>query len=99
MGNKEILTAEDNIITQNMLRTLSLAGYQIFTASHGKEAIDLARKKIPNLIILDIMMPEMDGGEVTEREEKVQTKKDATSFISKPYTRDKLLNEVKKHFN
>jgi CheY-like chemotaxis protein len=122
MGNREILIAEDNIVTQNMLRTtLSNAGYHVFTASNGKEAVDLARKKIPGLIILDIIMPEMDGGEVaeilkndpvtkdipiiflsslvTEREEKVQTKKDVTSFISKPYSRDKLLNEVKKHFN
>ncbi len=122
MGNNRILIVEDNIITQNMLRTtLSNAGYHVFTASNGKEAVDLARKKIPGLIILDIMMPEMDGGEVaeilrgnpetkdipiiflsslvTEREEKVRTKKDVTSFISKPYNREKLLNEVKKHFN
>jgi two-component system sensor histidine kinase/response regulator len=122
MGNKEILIAEDDIVTQNMLRTtLSNAGYRVFAASNGKEAVDLARKKLPSLIILDIMMPEMDGGEVaeilrgdpktkdipiiflssliTESEEKVRTKKDVTSFISKPYIRDKLLNEVKKHFD
>jgi CheY-like chemotaxis protein len=122
MGNKEILIAEDDIVTQNMLRTtLSNAGYRVFAASNGKEAVDLARKKLPSLIILDIMMPEIDGGEVaeilrgdtktkdipiiflssliTESEEKVRTKKDVTSFISKPYIRDKLLNEVKKHFD
>jgi len=122
MANKEILIAEDDIVTQNMLRTtLSNAGYHVFAASNGKEAVDLARKKLPGLIVLDIIMPEMDGGEVaeilrddpktkdipiiflsslvTESEEKYRTKKDVTSFISKPYIREKLLNEVKKHFD
>ena len=38
-------------------------GYETFSATNGKEAIDLARKEKPDLIILDIMMPEMDGME------------------------------------
>jgi two-component system, OmpR family, alkaline phosphatase synthesis response regulator PhoP len=36
-------------------------GYSLFTASNGKDAIKIALKEIPHLIILDIMMPEMDG--------------------------------------
>ncbi|MDB4292102.1 response regulator transcription factor [Maribacter sp.] len=45
---------------------LSAAGYQIFTAQNGVEGIAKAKKKMPHLILLDVMMPEMDGIEACE---------------------------------
>jgi two-component system alkaline phosphatase synthesis response regulator PhoP len=45
---------------------LSQEGYQILTAANGKEAVVKARKELPHLIIMDVMMPEMDGMEATE---------------------------------
>ena len=45
---------------------LSQEGYTIFTASNGKEAIAKAQKELPDLIIMDVMMPEMDGMEACE---------------------------------
>ena len=45
---------------------LSQEGYQILKASNGVEAIAKAKKEIPHLIIMDVMMPEMDGMEATE---------------------------------
>ena len=42
-------------------------GYQVFSAENGKEALKLADQHLPNLIILDLMMPIMDGIEVCER--------------------------------
>jgi two-component system alkaline phosphatase synthesis response regulator PhoP len=45
---------------------LSQEGYQISTASNGKEAVAKAKKERPHLIIIDVMMPEMDGMEATE---------------------------------
>lgn len=50
---------------------LSQEGYQIFTASNGKEAIIKAKKELPQLIILDVMMPEMDGIEACENIRKI----------------------------
>src|SRR5690606_37373822 len=41
--------------------------FQVYTASNGKDGIDLAIKENPDLIILDIMMPEMDGIEVCRK--------------------------------
>jgi two-component system alkaline phosphatase synthesis response regulator PhoP len=41
-------------------------GYQIVTAVNGKDAIVKAKKRTPDLIIMDVMMPEMDGMEVCE---------------------------------
>ena len=50
---------------------LSQEGYQISTASNGKEAIAKAKKELPQLIILDVMMPEMDGIEACENIRKI----------------------------
>jgi CheY-like chemotaxis protein len=119
MNKKEILVVDDDIIAQNMLRTtLSGAGYSVVTASNGMEGIKLATERLPNLIVLDIMMPDIDGGEVaeilrkdpktvnipiiflsslvSEEEEKTGGKKGIVSFLSKPYNREKLLNEVRR---
>ncbi|MEI2422741.1 response regulator, partial [Arthrospira platensis SPKY2] len=46
-------------------------GYQVLTASNGKEAIQVAKKELPHLIILDVMMPEMDGMEACEHIRKM----------------------------
>ncbi len=60
--NKTILVAEDE---QAMLRTLSQkienAGYKVLGASDGEEAINLAMEHKPNLVLLDILMPKIDG--------------------------------------
>ena len=67
MKTNEILVVDDDIISQNMLRTtLSGAGYSVIMAFTGMEAIKLARERLPNLVVLDIMMPDIDGGEVAE---------------------------------
>ncbi len=50
------------IIRYNLLQE----GYQVFSASNGLEAIGVAKKENPHLIILDIMMPEMDGIEACQ---------------------------------
>ena len=50
---------------------LSQEGYQIITASNGKEAIAKAKKEHPQLIIMDVMMPEMDGMEACENIRKI----------------------------
>jgi two-component system alkaline phosphatase synthesis response regulator PhoP len=50
---------------------LSQEGYQISTASNGREAIAKAKKELPQLIILDVMMPEMDGIEACENIRKI----------------------------
>jgi two-component system alkaline phosphatase synthesis response regulator PhoP len=46
---------------------LSTEGYQVFTAENGVEAISQAKKHKPHLIVLDVMMPEMDGIEACEK--------------------------------
>ena len=46
---------------------LSAEGYEVFTAKNGVEGVAKAKKKMPHLIIMDVMMPEMDGIEAVEQ--------------------------------
>lgn len=69
MKKKEIrilLVDDEPDILEIVGYNLSQEGYQIFTATNGKEAIIQAKKNLPQLIIMDVMMPEMDGMEACE---------------------------------
>lgn len=59
---KTILLIEDNLdVRENTAEILELANYKVITAENGKKGIELAKTNIPDLIICDIMMPELDG--------------------------------------
>ncbi len=59
---KKILLIEDNLeIRENTSEILSLANYHVLTAENGKVGVDIAQRETPDLIICDIMMPELDG--------------------------------------
>ncbi len=59
---KTLLVVDDKPALRQMLRDyFTQEGYRVLTASDGRQALDLARRERPDLIILDIMMPEMDG--------------------------------------
>lgn len=65
---ESILVIDDEEDIRELLSyNLTQAGYKIFTAPNGTEGIALAEKHRPDLIILDVMMPGMDGIEVCER--------------------------------
>jgi len=70
MKNKEIkilLVDDEPDILEIVSYNLKNEGYQVYSAKNGLEAIQVAKKIIPHLIILDIMMPEMDGIEACEK--------------------------------
>ena len=59
---KRILLIEDNPeVRENTSEILSLANYEVLVAENGKIGVDLAQRQKPDLIICDIMMPELDG--------------------------------------
>jgi|SRR5665647_229503 len=59
---KKILLIEDNEdIRENTAEILEMSNYRVFTAKDGKEGVEVALREIPDLIICDIMMPELDG--------------------------------------
>jgi adenylate cyclase len=60
-----ILIADDQPMNVDILQTrLAVHGYELLTAADGEEALGMARAQLPDLILLDIMMPKMDGLEV-----------------------------------
>ena len=62
METKTILLIEDNpMMRENTAEILELANYKVLTAQNGKEGLQLAAQTRPDLILCDIMMPELDG--------------------------------------
>ncbi len=64
---KILLVDDEPDILEIVGYNLSSEGYQVFTAKNGKIAISEAKKHLPHLIILDVMMPVMDGVEACEK--------------------------------
>ncbi|MCB2179983.1 response regulator transcription factor [bacterium] len=66
--NKTILTVDDEPRFIRLIEAnLKSAGYDVLTAANGPEALDVIVNQSPNLVLLDVMMPEMDGFEVVDR--------------------------------
>jgi two-component system phosphate regulon response regulator PhoB len=65
MSKGTILVIDDEVDLIELLRAnLEREGFEVISSSAGKDALDLARRKMPSLILLDLMMPGMDGLEV-----------------------------------
>src|SRR5262249_53088781 len=68
VANQRILIADDEPDIRLVLRTrLELEGFSVIEARDGAEAVRVAQTETPDLIVLDVMMPEMDGVEVCNR--------------------------------
>ena len=68
MARKLILIADDDMHIRRLIsELLESEGFEVLQAKDGKEACDFAQESKPDLIILDIIMPEMDGMEVCKR--------------------------------
>ena len=66
-----LLVDDEPDILEFLSYNLRKAGYRVFTANNGKEGISIAKKEAPELVVLDVMMPEMDGMEVCREIRKV----------------------------
>jgi len=117
-SEKTILIVDDDLVNLTILKSvISKAGYSVLTADNGKDALKTAKALSPDLVILDIMMPDIDGTEVaTGLKQNPRTRRipiiflsslisaeeersniDLISYLSKPYNREKLLNEIGKY--
>ena len=77
MSNKTILTVDDEErVLQLINDILSTKGYDVLTAMSGKEAIRKSKKSLPDLIVMDIMMPDIDGAEAVKLLKEDPTTKD-----------------------
>ncbi len=61
MDNKKILVADDEPNIRSLVSSMLGKDYTVLVAKDGQEAIDIARNQRPDLILMDIMMPNVDG--------------------------------------
>jgi len=61
MKNKILIVEDNNDVRENLSELLTLSGYDTIVATNGKEGVEAAQSQLPDLILCDIMMPEMDG--------------------------------------
>ncbi|UWY27033.1 response regulator [Flavobacterium sp. TR2] len=59
--NKVLIIEDNDNIRENVVEILELSGYEVFSAENGKKGVELALKTIPDIVLCDIMMPELDG--------------------------------------
>jgi two-component system alkaline phosphatase synthesis response regulator PhoP len=69
---KILIVDDEKDILEFLSYNLQKEGFEIFTASNGSTALKIAKKEVPNLIILDVMMPEMDGIETCEKIREIE---------------------------
>ena len=71
----KVLIADDEPALRALLRTnLSFEGFETLTASNGEEALKVIREEAPDVVLLDVMMPVMDGWEVLEELSKSENR-------------------------
>ena len=115
--SKLILIVEDDPKSLKLTRDLlQVSGYETIEAVNGLQGIELAQTKNPNLILMDLMMPEMDGytacskikaDQVTkiipvimltavghELNKKFALEMGADGYVTKPFTREELLDAI-----
>ena len=78
MKNKILYVDDDIDLLKLVTKRLSAEGYKVTTASTGKSAMDIALSEMPDLIILDVILPDVDGFEVCRK------MKDIPSFKNIP---------------
>ena len=114
---KKILIAEDNPVISKALQLILEPHYETIPAMNGKQAVEFAATQLPDLILMDIMLPMMDGLEALKliKENPTATtipvillsalsdyedirkgySMGANYYITKPFTREELLNGIK----
>lgn len=114
---KILVVDDDKAIQKILVFNLNVEGFTVFQANDGKEAVEMMELESPDLVVLDVMMPEMNGYEVLEymskrehlssipvimlsaRGQEVDIEKGykagATRYISKPFSPDRLISEIR----
>ena len=84
MGKQSILLVDDEPDILDFIKyNLVKEGYIVHTATNGREGVALAKKVLPDLILLDVMMPEMDGVEAcTEIREHKSLRQSIVAFLT-----------------
>lgn len=87
MRKGRILVVEDNMDNYELVRfILERAGYDVFLAVNGRDGVDAARLQKPDMILMDLGMPEMDGWSAAEKLKSDETTKFIPLYALSAYT-------------
>ena len=87
MSRKRILIVEDDMDNYQLVRfILERAGYDVFLAVNGRDGVDAARYQKPDLILMDLGLPEMDGWEASEKLKADDATRDIPLFALTAHT-------------
>ncbi|MGE5375885.1 MAG: response regulator [Bacteroidota bacterium] len=87
MSKGRILVVEDNMDNYELVRfILERAGYDVFLAVNGLDGVDAARLQKPDLILMDLGMPEMDGWRAAQKLKSNETTKSIPLFALTAHT-------------
>ena len=70
MNSKILIVEDDEFLLKMYQKKFSLMGYEVMTAHNGVEGMERMKTEKPNLVLMDLMMPKMDGFEMLERVKK-----------------------------
>ena len=91
-----LLIEDDVVLRENTAELLELSDYEVITASKGRAGLKLAKAHLPDIIICDIMMPELDGYQVLDGLSKNNKTKVYTLYFLSAKTEH---NDVRKGMN
>ena len=87
MSKGRILVVEDNMDNYELVRfILERAGYDVFLAVNGRDGVDAARLQKPDIILMDLGMPEMDGWDAAEKLKSDESTKFIPLYALSAYT-------------
>ena len=92
--SKKVVYIEDEPEMIDLVRLiLSRKGYEVIGANGGREGLDIIRQKLPDLVLLDLMMPDMDGWDVYQQMKSVEATRDIPVIVitAKAQSIDKVL--------
>ncbi len=81
MANKILIIEDETDISESVKKRLEYEGYQVVTAYDGLDGLDKAKKIKPDLVLLDLFMPVMDGYEVCKKLKEVDGLKDIPIIV------------------
>lgn len=96
MAAKVAIVEDDQAISQMYRIKFEAEGYEVETAENGKVGLELAESMKPNIILLDLMMPEMNGDEMLAKMRKTSWGKSITVVILTNMGEQEIPEEVKK---
>lgn len=94
--HKILIAEDDKFISRAYGNGLQQAGYEVFTATTGVEAEEVVKKEKPDLILLDLIMPEKDGFELLRQVKKSKKLKDIPVLILSNLGQDSDIEKGKK---